>query len=101
MENITNKIIKEDDAIATIEFKEGLSEDIINKIDEVISKNYDQECEYIIKIDNNHYKGDMACLSALAWDVIEELKYNKYFDYISSYMIYNKTTDELEDFLED
>ena len=98
---MNNKITKENDAIATIEFKDGLSDNVINKIDDIISKNYDKECEYIIKLDKNHYKGDMACLSGLANHVINDLKLNKYYDYITSYKIYNKATDELEDFMED
>lgn len=95
------KIIKDDDAIATIKFKDGISEEQLNKIDKIISKNYDKECDYIIKIDRNTYKGDMACLSVLAWDNVEELKEKGYNLLISKYILYNKRTDETEDFTEE
>ena len=94
------KIIKDDDAIATIKFKVGTAEDLINKIDNLISKYYDQECEYIIKIDKNTYKGDMACLSGLGNHVIKALETSGLKNYIIEYTIYNKRTNELEDFLE-
>lgn len=95
------KLIKDDDAIATIKFKDGISEEQINIIDKIISKNYDKECEYIVKIDKNTYKGDMACLSVLAWDNVEELKAKGYNLLISKYILYNKRTDETEDFTEE
>ena len=95
------KTIKDDDAIATIKFKDGISEEQINIIDKIISKNYDKECEYIVKIDKNTYKGDMACLSILAWDNVEELKAKGYNLLISRYILYNKKTDEMEDFTEE
>lgn len=94
------KIIKDDDAVATIKFKAGATEDQINKIDSIISKNYDQECEYIIKIDKNTYKGDMACLSGLGNHVMKALETSGLKNYINEYTIYNKRTNELEDFLE-
>ena len=74
---------------------------IINLIDYIISKNYDKRCRYIIKIDKNTYKGDMACLSAFGNDVVDNLKKNKLMNKIKLYNIYNKKTNELEDFLED
>jgi len=94
------KKVKDDDAVATIKFKEGVTEDQINKIDSIISKNYDQECEYIIKIDKNTYKGDMACLSGLGNHVLKALELSGLKHYINEYTIYNKRTNELEDFLE-
>ena len=99
MLNVANKIIKEDDAIATIKFKDGISEEKANLIDSIISKNYDQECDFIIKLDRNHYKGDMACLSILAWDNVEELKNKGYNSLIEKYVLYNKRTNETEDFI--
>ena len=75
--------------------------DEFNKIDNIISKNYDQECEYIIKLDKNHYKGDMACLSALGNHVLSGLKSFNLDKYIKIYNIYNKATNDFEDFLED
>lgn len=98
MRNVMDKIIKEDDAIATIKFKDGISEEIISKIDNIISKNYDQECEYIMKLDKNHYKGDMACLSALAWDNVDELKEKGLNSLIDDYELYNKRTNQIENF---
>ena len=96
-----NKIIEEDDAIATIEFKSGTPNNIVNEIDNIISQNYDQRCEYIVKINKNQYKGDMACLSGLGNLVIRDLNKAGLKSYIMLYKIYNKRTDELEDFLED
>ena len=101
MLNVMDKIIKEDDAIATIEFKEGLPTEALNKIDSIISKNYDKECKYIIKIDKNTYKGDMACLSVLAWDNVDELKKLKLNSYITKYILYNKKTNEIENFIKE
>ena len=43
----------------------------------------------------------MACLSALAWDNVEDLSNNKLNKYITEYLLYNKRTDEAEDFLEE
>ena len=43
MMNVMDKIIKEDDAIATIKFRDGISEEQAQKIDSIISKNYDQK----------------------------------------------------------
>ncbi len=101
MTNVMDKIIKEDDAIATIKFKEGISEEQAQKIDNIISKNYDQECRYIMKIDRNTYKGDMACLSVLAWDNVEELHKVGLSDSIKEYTLFNKRTNEYEDFIEE
>lgn len=101
MTNVMDKIIKDDDAIATIKFKDGISEEQAQKIDSIISKNYDQKCRYIVKINRNTYKGDMACLSGFGNNVIKDLNIANLKNYISQYEIYNKNTDELEDFLED
>ena len=95
------KEIRENDAIATIEFKYGTSDKIINEIDNIISTHYDQFCEFIIKINKNKYKGDMACLSAFAWDAIKEINNKKLGKYITKYLLYNPDTDEEEDFLEE
>ena len=96
-----DKDIRENDAIATIEFKYGTSDKIINEIDNIISTHYDQFCEFIIKINKNKYKGDMACLSAFAWDAIKEINNKKLGKYITKYLLYNPDTDEEEDFLEE
>ena len=101
MTNVMDKIIREDDAIATIKFRDGISEEQAQKIDSIISKNYDQKCRYIMKIDRNTYKGDMACLSGFGNGVIKDLSNAKLKDSVVLYEIYNKRTDELEDFLED
>ena len=101
MLNVMDKIIKDDDAIATIKFKDGISEEEAQRIDNIISKNYDQKCRYIIKIDRNTYKGDMACLSGFGNYVIKDLNKANLKNDIELYEIYNKRTDELEDFLED
>ena len=101
MTNVMDKIIREDDAIATIKFRDGISEEQAQKIDSIISKNYDQKCRYIMKIDRNTYKGDMACLSGFGNNVIKDLSNAQLKDNITLYEIYNKRTDELEDFLED
>ena len=101
MTNVMDKIIKDDDAIATIKFKEGISEEQAQKMDSIISKNYDQKCRYIIKIDRNTYKGDMACLSAFSSDVYDGLKNNNLWDSILNYDLYNKRTDEYENVVED
>lgn len=101
MSDIKDKIIREDDAIATIEFRDGISEDIAKRIDKIISKNYDQECDFIIKLDRNHYKGDMACLSGLGNHVLKDLNLAGLKNVITVYEIYNERTDEHENFLED
>ena len=99
--NKMNKIVSDDEAIATIEFKKGISEEQAIKIDKIISKNYNQDCQYIMKINRNTYKGDMACLSVLAWDNIEDLCNNKLNSLIEKYSLYNKKTNEYEDFIEE
>ena len=101
MSNIKDKIIREDDAIATIKFKEGISEGKTNLIDSIISKNYDQECDFIIKIDRNTYKGDMGCLCVLGINVCEELQNNNLWNFITCYNLYNKRTNEYVNYLED
>ena len=101
MRDVSNKEIRENDAIATIKFKEDISKDIINEIDNIISKNYDKNSRFIIKIDTNTYKGDMACLSGYAWKVVEEINKKKLGKYITKYLLYNPDTDEEEDFLEE
>lgn len=101
MKNVMDKIIREDDAIATIKFKEGISEEQAKKIDSIISKNYDQECRYIMKVNRNTYKGDMACLSVLAWDNVEALNKEGLSSNIKEYMLFNKRTNEYEDFIEE
>ena len=101
MISVMDKIIKDDDAIATIKFKEGISEEQAQKIDSIISKNYDQECRYIKKIDRNTYKGDMACLSVLAWDNVEALNKEGLSSNIKEYILFNKRTNEYEDFIEE
>ena len=100
MNNVMDKDIRENDAIATIEFKEGLSSDIIDEIDNVISKNYDKNCEFIIKINKNEYKGDMACLSAFSSKIFKELDNKKLWDKIIKFDLYNSETDEYEDVIE-
>ena len=92
------KIVRDDDAIATIEFKKGITEEQAQKIDKIISKNYDKECQFIKRVDRNTYKGDMACLSVLAWDNIEELCKYQLNSLIVKYSLYNKRTNEREDF---
>lgn len=91
------KIIRENDAICKIEFIESATKEIIDKIDEIISKNYD--VEYIMKIDTNNYKGDMGCLSVLGAENIDELKKNDFFKYLLKYDLYNPSTDEREDWV--
>lgn len=100
MTNVMDKIIREDDAIATIKFRDGISEEQAQKIDSIISKNYDQKCRYIMKIDRNTYKGDMACLSAFSDDVYNGLHENNLWSFISNFDLYNNRTEEYEDVVE-
>ena len=100
MNNIMDKDIRENDAIATIEFKYGTSDKIINEIDKIISKHYDQDCEFIIKINKNKYKGDMACLSAFSLKIFKELDNKKLWDKIIKFDLYNSETNEYENVME-
>ena len=100
MNNIMDKDIRENDAIATIEFKYGTSDKIINEIDNIISTHYDQFCEFIIKINKNKYKGDMACLSAYSSKIYKELENEDLWKYIIKFDLYNSETDEYEDVIE-
>ena len=101
MRNVMDKEIRENDAIATIEFEEGLSEDIIKEVDSILSKNYDQVSRYIMKVNKNLYKGDMACLSSHSFDIVDELNNKKLNKTIKKYLLFNPDTNEEEDFLED
>lgn len=88
---MNNKIIKEDDAIATIKYIDKINIKDKIKLDNLINKYYENDdCEYILQLDTYNYKGDIMCLCSMGNDLVELFNKDNFISKIKDYTVYDK-----------
>lgn len=84
-----NKIIKNNDAKAIIKYVDNINIKDKIKLDNLINEYYiNDDCDYILQIDTNNYKGDLICLCDMGEDLINIIKKYNLINKIKEFYAY-------------
>ena len=92
-----SKIIKENDAIGVINYKSNINSELKNKLNQIIDESYIiDNCDYVLQIDSNNYKGDLMCLGSLFDLILDNLKSKNLLKYIDEFYVQKEYYDNNE-----
>lgn len=91
---MSNKIIKEDDAIGIINYKDNIDNKIKLELNKIVNTSYIiDNCDYVLQIDSNNYKGDLMCVCSLFDTILDRFKSNNLLSYVEEFYVQKEYID--------
>lgn len=85
---MANKIIKEDDAIGVISYKDNIDNKVKLELNGIVNSSYIiDDCDYVLQVDTNNYKGDLMCVCSLFDLILDNFKSKNLLKYIKEFYV--------------